>query len=265
MSGARIAGLLAVAVVLGVAVILLVRSGEDAPEGPALSEAGQRGWPWGLAEGEARTGPIRGAVILLHGGGWRANPAGHAEQQAIAPLYRRLGYLTRAVAYRGGRLGLRDVEAVYSKLRSDAGPDLPICAIGASAGGHLALMLAAREPDLTCAIDLAGPTDLTSLLGQGAVGAHRLAVMAFGRKALARFSPVRHADAIEADLLLIFADTDPVIPSEQGEEMARAVPGADLITLPPGEGSFIHGPGVDAAASAAAGSRQLEFLTEAMP
>ena len=44
--------------------------------------------------------------------------------------------------------GYRDVEKAYRSARKE-NPGVPVCAVGESSGGHLALMLAARE-DLAC-------------------------------------------------------------------------------------------------------------------
>src|SRR5207245_957892 len=154
------------------------------------------------------------------------------------PLYERLGYATLTVDYRAGAEGIDDVDAFYHSARRRVGRDLPICAIGASAGGHIALMLAVRNPDLACVIDLEGPTDLTSLAPGSA--AYDFAVRPFGKSELAAFSPALQARAIRAKVMLAFARNDPLVPVNQGVEMARALPGARLIVLPPGPAVFIH-------------------------
>ena len=119
---------------------------------------------WGEPSGEFAGQEPRAALILIHGGGW----AGIDRDQfkatlAQGPLYENLGYGTLTVDYRSGADGVVDLERFYAEARKRVGPDVPVCAIGSSAGGHLALMLAAREPDLACAVDLAGPTNLAAL------------------------------------------------------------------------------------------------------
>jgi dienelactone hydrolase len=48
------------------------------------------------------------------------------------------------------------VTGFYDRLRAQVGPRTPICAVGTSAGGQLALMLATRR-DLACMISEDGP------------------------------------------------------------------------------------------------------------
>ena len=94
---------------------------------------------------------------------------------------------------------------VYNAARQRY-PDLPICAVGISAGGNLALNLATREPDLDCVVALSAPTDLTTVARQDPKGeeAYKAAVAAFGKDALVKFSPVRHADAIPDESLPVY-------------------------------------------------------------
>jgi dipeptidyl aminopeptidase/acylaminoacyl peptidase len=217
---------------------------------------------WGEPSGDFAGKQPKGVLLLLHGGGWQRDHSAYASEVAIAPLYQRLGYATAAIGYNDGAQGLRDIEDVYAKAGKRY-PGTPVCAIGASAGGNLALMLATREPDLACAIDLAGPTDLTTLADQDAAEANQLAVNAFGEDGLEQFSPIEDAGAIRAKVMLVFAAEDPVVPEQQGEEMKRALPAAKLIILPEGDASFIHGPGVDPEAKQQADAAQLEFLGQA--
>jgi dipeptidyl aminopeptidase/acylaminoacyl peptidase len=201
-------------------------------------------------------------VILLHGGGWQPNPAGYRTQVAYGKLISAGGVATVAVGYGPGAAGLRQIEDVFSDARR-CFPDVPICAIGDSAGGNLALMLAAREPELACVIGRAAPTDLTSLPAQGGDEAHQLAVDAFGARGLQRFSPVRHVDAINARVLLIMAENDPLVPAAQGRELKEALPSTDLVVLRPGPVPFVHGLGVRQGELQSANDREVEFLQQA--
>jgi acetyl esterase/lipase len=188
-----------------------------------------------LSWGEPPGGDPIGVVMLIHGGGWERSYSGYEEQRENAENFQDKGYATVAIGYDEGAKGFRQVVATYEEAR-ERYPDLPICASGLSAGGHLALMLATREPDLDCVIALAAPTDLTSLAEQDPEGdeAYVAAVSAFGRNRLARFSPIRYADRIRAKVLLMVAEDDPVAPAEQVRELARALPGSELLVLPPG-------------------------------
>jgi acetyl esterase/lipase len=109
-------------------------------------------------------------VLAIHGGYWRAKYdlayMGHlcaaltAKGIATANLeYRRVGNLG------GGWPGtFADIRAAYQFLLQNAQPQgidsKRIVAIGHSAGGQLALCLAAHEPGVRAAISLAGVVDL---------------------------------------------------------------------------------------------------------
>jgi acetyl esterase/lipase len=203
-----------------------------------------------------------GLVMLLHGGGWQPSLAGYESQRQFALALQGGGYATVVIGYSAGAEGLREVEDVYSQAR-ERYPNLPICAFGTSAGGHLSLMLATREPDLDCVIDLVGPTDLTTLDDQGSAYGHQIAVEAFGEDALPKFSPVRYADRIRARVLMVLAETDPVVPVEQGRVLVDALPGAELFVLPEGPVSWLHDSTVTQAAIDEANQRQEEFLQAA--
>lgn len=216
--------------------------------------------------GEPPGGHPAGVVMLIHGGGWQPSPSGYEEQKANAKVVQGQGYATVAVGYDAGAKGFRQITDVYEEARARY-PGLPICATGISAGGHLALMLATRQPDLTCVITLAAPTDLTTLGKQDAHGdeAYQAAIAAFGRDQLATFSPVRYADRIRAKVLMIEGETDPIDPVDQGRELARALPGAQLLVLPPGPVpvEFAHYGGVQPGAQNTVIQREFEFLKQA--
>jgi acetyl esterase/lipase len=203
-----------------------------------------------------------GVVILLHGGGWQPNPSGYRAQVTYGKAIAAGGVATVAVGYGRGASGFRQLEDVYSQAQR-CFPGAPICAIGDSAGGNLALMLATREPDLACVIARAVPTDLNALASQGASETQRLAVDALGAGALERFSPVRRAATIKARVLLIMAENDPLVPVQQGRELKRALSSAELLVLPPGPVPFVHGLGVTPSALQSANQREVTFLQQA--
>lgn len=239
----------------------------------ATSEIRLPGGAKGVWGPPSNGGAPKGLLLLIHGGGWGGiSQPGFQSMLALAPHYQRLGFETLTVDYRRGSPGIADVEQLYSIARRRVGPRFPICAAGPSAGGHIALVLAMRYPDLACVLDFAGPTDLAALKTEpnGAV-AYELAVQAFGTGGLAAFSPALHAGSIKAKLLLIYAQNDPVVPVAQGYEMARADPRAKLIVLPPGTRGFVHtgvgvppqDSGVSASANARATREEDSFLVAA--
>jgi acetyl esterase/lipase len=111
-------------------------------------------------------------VLFIHGGFWRAKYsltyAGHLchalKQAGIATWnieYRRVGHPG------GGWPGtFEDVYSAYRMLQNNRDPGLSrldvnrLCIAGHSAGGHLAVCLAAREPAITRVLSLAGVLDL---------------------------------------------------------------------------------------------------------
>lgn len=216
---------------------------------------------WREPSGEFEGQKPRAAMILIHGGGWSGTDRDQFQATlAQGPLYETLGYGTMTVDYRGGADGLADLERFYDETRARVGPGVPICAIGSSAGGHMALMLATREPDLACAVDLAGPTNLAALAEQsGGAETYEIASEAFGAENLERFSPTLLASKIRALLFVAGAANDPLLPTEQIEEIAQAVPGTETVVLPAGEDMWVHSP-VDAQAKQAMDLAIASFL-----
>jgi dipeptidyl aminopeptidase/acylaminoacyl peptidase len=216
--------------------------------------------------GEPADGKPVGVVMLLHGGGWQRSDSGYEDQVANAKNFQQEGYATVAIGYDEGAKGFQQVVDVYREARRRY-PALPICASGISAGGNLALMLATREPDLACVVTLAAPTDLTTLATQDAEDdeASHAAIAAFGRDQLTKFSPVRYADKIKAQVLMIEAEADPINPPDQGRELERVLPGAELLVLPPGPvpAPFAHFGGVQPDAQEIVINRVFEFLDQA--
>ncbi|HEY1237549.1 MAG TPA: prolyl oligopeptidase family serine peptidase [Solirubrobacterales bacterium] len=207
-----------------------------------------------------------GLVILLHGGGWRASDSGYEQQQRNAEVIQDHGYATVAVDYAQGAEGYQQLVEVFKEARRRY-PGLPVCAVGISAGGNMALTLATQEPDLHCVIALSAPTDLTTIAQQDpdADEAHKAAVENLGTNLFAKFSPALRADRIRAKVLLIAAANDPVVPAEQSRELARALPGAQLLELPAGPepAEFAHFGGVQPGAQDTVIDREFDFLKQA--
>jgi dienelactone hydrolase len=189
--------------------------------------------------------PPKVLLMLIHGGSWAGlNSQEMQVTEAASLIYRALPSVavgTMTVDYRKGAQGIVDVEQFYRDARHKF-PSVPICALGVSAGGNVALLLAAKFPDLACVISMAGPTDLPALKQEphGALSGYQMAATAFGTSGLAQYSPALQASSIKAKVLLLYADNDPLVPVEQGEIMKRALPSATLIKLAPGPYPFVH-------------------------
>jgi acetyl esterase/lipase len=253
----------AVLVVAALAIpVVTAGCGGGGDDGGRDSTIGGARVSWGEPEG----GHPTAVVMLIHGGGWHRSNSGYEEQKANAQVLLARGYATVAIGYDTGVRGFRQVIDVYDAAR-ERYPGLPICATGISAGANLALMLATREPDLDCVVAVSAPTDLTTIAQQDPQGheAYEAAVETLGTDQLTKFSPVRDVDRIRAKVLLIAAQTDPIVPSEQGRELARALPGAQLLLLPPGpvRAEWAHFGGVQPDSQGIALAREFAFLREA--
>jgi acetyl esterase/lipase len=259
MAGAALAAVLLI--------LSLAACGEEAPDigtGGKLGEmiiAGAK-VDWGEP---ANADPV-GLVMLLPGGGWQRNDAEYQGQRQAAKSLQGQGYATVAVEYDGGAKGFSQIETIYAAAKKRY-PNLPICATGTSAGGNLALMLATREPDLACVTTLAAPTDLTTIAEQDPTGdeGYAAAVQAFGANRLAEFSPALHASKIKARVLMVIAETDPLVPVAQGEELTKALPSAQLMVAPAGpvQVPWAHYGGVATDAQDKVITREIDFLKAA--
>ncbi len=114
--------------------------------------------------------------ILIHGGFWRSIWAADLMDALAIDLARR-GWTGWNLEYRrpdrhGWAATTADIAAGVAAAR-DRHPGAPIVLFGHSAGGQLALRLAADDPDLTLAVSLAGVLDLGEgqrrFLGEGAI------------------------------------------------------------------------------------------------
>lgn len=216
---------------------------------------------WGRPAG----GSPKGVVMLIHGGGWQPNRNAYESEMPTAAQFQRFGYATVVIGYDAGARGFQQIKQVYSEARRRY-PGLPICAHGISAGGNLALMLAVREPTLTCVLGIATPTDLTTLKDQGGREAYDLAVKAFGQDQLGNWSPVRYANRIKAKVLLLGGQNDSVVPIEQSREFVRARPETQLLVLPPGSAPvvWLHGATASPQAVRSAVTRGFSFIAQAL-
>ncbi len=155
-------------------------------------------------------GPVRGVVIGIHGGAWYG--VGRELSMTVRDdleRWRRQGWHGVIVDYPKGGASVASVLRSYDRVRARY-PGLPVCLYGESAGGHLALLVAAARPDVACVETAGAPTDLAAIdpsLGPLAAHADRNARMAFPD--LAASSPVRME--VRAPLLVTHLRTDPVI------------------------------------------------------
>ena len=187
----------------------------------------------------------RPLVVWIHGGGWEAGDKANAPAAALL----RQGYAVASIDYRLSQdavwpAQIQDCRAAVRFLRATAAdnkidPDR-IGAWGASAGGHLALLLG-MEPDhpawdtpgteradvspaVRCVLDWFGPTDLPALLGPG--DARNPVVRLLGkpdRKLAADASPITYVSKNVAPILILHGDRDPLVPLDQSRRLSAAL------------------------------------------
>jgi acetyl esterase/lipase len=191
---------------------------------PAYYEVGQ---PTGEFAGKAP----KGVILLIHGGGWFGNGAGAvATMRDDADRWRARGWRTLNLTHRPCERAFSDVKWFYDRARELWGTGIPYCATGESAGGNMALSLAASRDSLSCVVDKSGPTDALSITDQRAYAPatggtqdsgprwiYNLMTAAFGEEQLRWYSPA--VFPIKARVLAAFSERDPFVPVEQATEL----------------------------------------------
>ena len=218
-----------------------------------------------------RPAEARGAspvLLFFHGGGWvmgskldalpEAYPApryGERTWPSMLPYLRR-GLAVVSVDYRLAHVAAapaavedsRRALAWVAEHGAEYGLDPQrLVTIGASAGGHLALMVGfAPESRVRGAIDLYGITDVPPLLATPDVRPWATEWIGTGADAQAlarRMSPLTLVRAALPPVLIVHSDADAVVPYDQAERLAVALRNAgvsvDLVTLPGGVHGFL--------------------------
>jgi acetyl esterase/lipase len=197
-------------------------------------------------------GPARATMVMVHGGGW----AGHDEraQQLLmevpGKLLLRRGWRVVSLDYEQGTAGLDDVLKTVRAEIARGTSSGPLCLYGESSGGHLALVAAARLGDeVDCVIGLGAPADLPLYLATAKSGSpeHRFVARLvreyFGTSdgELKEWDPLSLIGSIKADVLLMRAGDDTLVPATQSKSFDTARPATRTVTLQAGELAFVHG------------------------
>jgi acetyl esterase/lipase len=233
-----------VAVGLGAVLLALVAAGSATADlAPGLF--GGKPPPGLVASDNTLTMPHgrpKGFVLVIHGGAWvLTGPQMLALEAANVRWFTKLGWGVYDVDYRAGWLSVVDVVAAYHHLRR-LHPHAPICAYGESAGGQLAMLLAASRPSLRCVISAGGVADLRHVPSPLRVLEEHVF---HGR--LWQFSPVRIASYIRGTLLCAGSSYDRTVPERrQLAAIRKARPRTRVMLLAgaptPGGPSFSHPP-----------------------
>ena len=210
---------------------------------PAFSGAPayyELGLPTGAYEGQ----PPRGVMLVIHGGGWTVTGIGGVQaMRPEADRWRARGWQTVNLTYRACGQSVADVLWFHDQARVAFGGTTKLCATGISAGGHLALQVAARRAGVYCVVSIAGPTDLRTIKDEPAydsatglftqtVGGrwvHNLGAAAFGYENLPAYSPAALASPAlsAARVLQGFPVNDGTVPYQQAADLADAMHAAD--------------------------------------
>ena len=137
----------------------------------------------------------------------------------------------RAIQHRWGDADVVDCAAAVRHVVGAGLADADrVVATGASAGGFTALLLLARHPALFRAgVALSAVADLVDLAERShRFERHSTLDLVGDHAAHVERSPLTHADAITAPVLLLHGATDPVVPVEQARSMAAKLRDVEL-------------------------------------
>lgn len=184
-------------------------------------------------------------VLLLHGGCWQNN-FDRVYLSHLAEALRGQGWATFNVEYRrigdpgGGWPGaIDDVAAATRLVLSQAAAwdldDRHVVVVGHSAGGHLALLLAGREPRITAVVGLAAITDLVAYQ-QEASSCGESARLLVGPSSVTAADPMQQPLPV-ARIFLWSGSLDRIVPAAYGARYAGRSP-AITHQVWPGAGHF---------------------------
>jgi pimeloyl-ACP methyl ester carboxylesterase len=198
-------------------------------------------------------------VVLLHGLGgssdwWRRNFDALAERHTVSAVDL-VGFGRNRFFIRQSRLPLTfdDIAALLARWIEQSFAGRRVHLVGNSMGGHIAIHLAARRPDLVRSVVLVSSTGIPFELGPrrhlenlflppGLLSFARVVARDLFRAGptaiMLAFSRLLRDDArpllrrLTMPVLLLWGERDPLVPLTYAEQMAAEVPGARLEVVP---------------------------------
>ncbi len=197
------------------------------------------GSPRGPGDLYLPAGSWRGKVLVIHGGGW--HQFSKERMAGVAHLLAGHGYVAFAINYplitelpwpACGEACLaagRFLQALAPPGDDADAAGRPLFTLGASAGGHLALMTGLRLDGVAGIVSIAGVTDVANYAGQPGFAEQKLwFVKAFlgtdtpSQEQWQATSPLNHIRAGHPPIFLSHDRNDKVVPIEQAEALAAA-------------------------------------------
>jgi acetyl esterase/lipase len=186
-------------------------------------------------------------IVIIHGGGWSGGDKGAAREQNIGNTLAAHGYVCLSVNYlladpKGEKpawpQNLYDCKTAVRWLRANAerlhlDPD-HIGAIGGSAGGHLATMLAVTRPKdgldptgpygefscrVSCAVDMYGPVDLENWKDIASFGKTRQQAPDLYKQ----ISAMTYLDKNTPPILILQGTADKIVDPQQSRTLDAAL------------------------------------------
>ncbi len=212
--------------------------------GPDRQEKGDLYLPTTVAPGQRFP-----AVVIVHGGGWTGGDKSAGREINIGTTLAANGYVGFSINYALAKNGpvwpqnLHDCKTAVRWLRKNAerlniDPD-HIGAIGGSAGGHLAAILAVTGSEsgldpsgpygeyscrVQAAVDLYGPADLTTLFLGGNPDLTMLPAALAEKPELYKLASLAtHVDKNDPPILIIHGADDKTVLVEQSQHFAEAL------------------------------------------
>ncbi len=183
---------------------------------------------------DPKPGTRRGAIMVIHGGGWQVGDKADPREKQIATTLANAGYVVASINYQLATRDtpawptcLADCRAAVTYLRDHA-DELSIDpnrigAIGGSAGGTMSLLIGVDAPDakfkgINAVVALYPPTDLLNRQAETQImfGASRTERPDLFRDA----SPVFHVTRDFPPTLLFHGTADATVSHEQSETLA---------------------------------------------